>query len=124
MTVNNPSEGLSLMQQKKIRPVCAFTPASPKEGAFKDLATCKSQGLAIDDYYNVRSVVGAPGMTKAQQDYWVGVFKKVSDAKDWRDFMTKNALNPDFKSGDAFKKLIEEYEKIHRDIATKNGWVK
>ena len=121
VTVNNPSEGLSLMQQKKIRPVCAFTPASPKEPSGpRDLQVA---GLAIDDYYNVRSVVGAPGMTKVQQDYWVGVFKKVSAAKDWQDFMSKNALNPDFKSGDDFKKLIEDYEKLHRDIATKNGWV-
>jgi tripartite-type tricarboxylate transporter receptor subunit TctC len=123
VTVNNPSEGLALMQQKKIRPVCAFTPDPIKEGPFKDLVTCKSQGLAIDDYYNVRSVVGAPGLTKAQQDFWVGVFKKISDSADWKDFMTKNALNPDFRSGDAFKKLIEDFEKLHRDIATKNGWI-
>jgi tripartite-type tricarboxylate transporter receptor subunit TctC len=125
VTVNNPSEGIGLYQAspRKIRPVCAFTPASPKEGAFKDLPTCKSQGLAIDDYYNVRSVVGAPGLTKAQQDFWVGVFKKVSESKDWTDFMTKNALNPDFRSGDDFKKLIEQYETLHREIATKNGWI-
>jgi tripartite-type tricarboxylate transporter receptor subunit TctC len=124
-TVNNPSEGIGLYQQTppKIRPVCAFTPDSPKEGAFKDLPTCKSQGLAIDDYYNVRSVVGPPGMTAAQQTFWANVFKKVSDSADWKDFMTKNALVPDFRTGDQFKKLIEDYEKLHRDIATKNGWV-
>jgi tripartite-type tricarboxylate transporter receptor subunit TctC len=125
VTVNNPSEGLSLYQASppKIRPVCAFTPESPKEGAFKDLPTCKSQGLAIDDYYNVRSAVGPPGLSAAQQKYWTDVFEKVSKAKDWTDFMTKNALVPDFRSGDAFKKLIEDYERIHRDIATKNGWI-
>ena len=125
VTVNNPSEGLGLFTAtpRKIRPVCAFTPTSPAEGAFKDLATCKSQGLAIDDYYNVRSVVAAPGLTKVQQDFWVAVFKKVSDSADWKAFMTKNALVPDFRAGDDFKKLIEQYEQIHRDIATKNGWI-
>ena len=123
VTVNNPSEGRALMEQGKIRAVCGFIPESPKEGAFKDLPTCKSQGLAIDDYYNVRSVVAAPGLTPAQQAYWIDVFKKVSDSQEWKDFVTKNALTPDFKSGDAFKTLIEQYETIHRDIATKNGWI-
>jgi len=123
VTVNNPSEGRALMEQGKIRAVCGFIPESPKEGAFKDLPTCKSQGLAIDDYYNVRSVVAAPGLTPAQQTYWIDVFKKVSDSQEWKDFVTKNALTPDFKSGDAFKTLIEQYETIHRDIATKNGWI-
>jgi len=123
VTVNNPSEGKGLYGQKKIRPVCAFLAASPKEGTFKDLATCKSQGLAIDDYFNVRSVVAAPGLTTAQQTYWVGVFKQVSDSTEWQKFVTDNALNPDFRAGDDFKKLIEQYETIHREIATKNGWI-
>jgi putative tricarboxylic transport membrane protein len=123
VTVNNPAEGASLMQQGKIRAVCAFTPASPTEGAFKDLPTCKSQGLAIDDYYNVRSVVAAPGLTAAQQQYWIDVFKKVSESQEWKDFMAKNALVPDFRSGNDFKTLIEQYQKVHTDIATKNGWI-
>lgn len=123
VTVNNPSEGKGLFGQKKIRPVCAFVATSPTEGTFKDLATCKSQGLAIDDYFNVRSVVAAPGLTAAQQTYWVGVFKKVADSSDWKKFVTDNALNPDFRAGDDFKKLIEQYETIHREIATKNGWI-
>ncbi|HEX9435796.1 MAG TPA: tripartite tricarboxylate transporter substrate-binding protein [Candidatus Limnocylindria bacterium] len=123
VTVNNPSEGISLMQQKKIRPVCAFTPASPAEGAFKDLPTCKSQGLAIDDYYNVRSIVAPPGLTAAQQKYWADAFKKVSDSADWKKYMSDNALVPDYRAGDDFKKLIEQYETLHREIATKNGWI-
>ena len=123
VTVNNPSEGRALMEQGKIRAVCGFIPESPTEGAFKDLPTCKSQGLAIDDYYNVRSVVAAPGLTAAQQTYWIDLFKKVSESAEWKEFMTKNALVPDFRSGDAFKTLIEQYETIHRDIATKNGWI-
>jgi putative tricarboxylic transport membrane protein len=123
VTVNNPSEGKGLFGTKKIRPVCAFVATSPTEGTFKDLVTCKSQGLAIDDYFNVRSVVAAPGLTTAQQTYWVDVFKKVADSSDWKKFVADNALNPDFRAGDDFKKLIEQYETIHREIATKNGWI-
>jgi len=123
VTVNNPSEARSLMQAGKLKAICAFTPASPKEGLFKDLPTCKSQGLAIDDYYNVRSIVAPPGLSAGQQKFWIDTFKKVSDHADWKKFVTDNALDPDFRAGDDFKKLIEQYQKIHEEIATKYGWI-
>jgi len=124
-TVNNPSEGLGLYTASppKIKPLCAFLPSSPAEGTFKGLPTCKSQGLDIDDYYVMRAIMGAPGLSAGQQAYWADTFKKVFDSKDWQDFMKKNALNPDFKSGADFHKFIADYQKLHEDIAKKNGWV-
>lgn len=123
VTVNNPSEARSLMQAGKLKAICAFTPASPTEGLFKALPTCKSQGLAIDDYYNVRSIVAPPGLTAGQQKFWIDTFKKVSDHADWKKFVTDNALDPDFRAGEDFKKLIEQYQKIHEEIAKKYGWI-
>jgi putative tricarboxylic transport membrane protein len=123
ITVNNPSEGLGLYQQKKLRPLCAFTPASPTTGPYSGLATCKSQGLAIDDYYIMRAVMAPPGLTSAQQAFWVDVFKKVFESAKWKTFMDTNALVPDFRSGIDFRSFINNYEKLHIDIATKNKWV-
>jgi putative tricarboxylic transport membrane protein len=123
VTVNNPSEARALFQQGRLRAVCAFTPESPKEGIFKDLATCKSQGLAIDDYYNVRSVVGPPGMSAGGQRFWIDTFRKINDHADWKKFITDNALEPDFRAGEDFRRLIEQYQTLHQDIATKNGWI-
>jgi putative tricarboxylic transport membrane protein len=124
-TVNNPSEGLGLFQASpaKLRPLCTFQPSSPTSGPYKDLATCKSQGLAIDDYYIVRSIMGPPGLSAAQQKFWADVFKKVYDSQDWQDFCAKNALECKFAAGDDFKKIVEDFETLHRDIAKKNGWV-
>jgi len=125
VTVNNPSEGRALFQAspRKLRPLCTFQPASPKDGPFKDLATCKSQGLAIDDYYIVRSVMGPPGLSAAQQKFWIDVFKGVYDSKEWQDFAATNALDLKFVAGDDFKKLVGEFTKLHTDIAQKNGWL-
>ena len=124
-TVNNPSEGLGLYtaSPRKLRPLCAFTPASPKEGAYKDLATCKSQGLDITDYYIVRAIVGPPGLSAEQTKFWADVFKKVFDSADWKKFMQDNALDPDYRAGDDVKKLFADYDKLHQEIAQKNGWV-
>jgi putative tricarboxylic transport membrane protein len=123
VTVNNPSEGLALYQQKRLRPLCAFTPASPTTGVYAGLATCTSQGLAIDDYFVMRAIMAPPGLTPAQQAFWVDVFKKVYESEKWKKFMSDNALNPDFRSGIDFRTFINNYEKLHNDIATKNKWV-
>jgi putative tricarboxylic transport membrane protein len=124
-SVNNPSEGLALYQAspKKMRPLCAFTPDSPKAGAYSGLATCKSQGIAIDDYYIMRAIMAPPGLSPQQQAFWVDVFKKVYESDEWKKFMTDNALNPDFRSGLDFRQFILQYQQLHQDIATKFKWV-
>jgi tripartite-type tricarboxylate transporter receptor subunit TctC len=124
-TVNNPSEGLALFQAspKKLRPLCAFTPESPKGGVYSGLATCKSQGIPIDDYYIMRAVMAPPGLSAGQQAFWVDVFKKVYDSDEWKKFMTDNVLNPDFRSGADFRQFILQYQQLHEDIATKFKWI-
>jgi tripartite-type tricarboxylate transporter receptor subunit TctC len=123
VTVNNPSEGLGLYAQKKLRPLCSFTPTSPTTGVYAGLATCKSQGIPIDDYYIMRAIMAPPGLSAPQQAFWVDVFRKVFESAKWKDFMNTNALTPDFRSGIDFRAFISNYEKLHKDIATKNKWV-
>ena len=124
-TVNNPSEGLPFYQgtNKKLRPLCAFTPESPKTGVYTGLATCASQGIAIDDYFIMRAIVAAPGLTASQQAFWVDVFKRVYDSAEWKAFMDTNALQPDFRSGVDFRQFLTRYQQLHQDIATKFNWV-
>jgi tripartite-type tricarboxylate transporter receptor subunit TctC len=124
-TVNNPSEGKSLYggSPRKLRPLCTFEPASPTTGTFAGLATCTSQGLAISDYYIMRAIMAAPGLSAGQQAYWVDVFKKVSDSADWKQFVTDNNLNADFRSGADFQKMVNDYQKLHEDIAKQFNWV-
>jgi tripartite-type tricarboxylate transporter receptor subunit TctC len=124
-TVNNPSEGIGLFQAnpRKMRPLCAFTPAAPTAPVYKDVPTCKAQGLDISDYYIVRAIVGPPGLSATQTTFWADVFKKVFDSNDWKKFMTDNGLDPDYRAGDALKKLFDDYNKLHIDIAKKNGWI-
>jgi putative tricarboxylic transport membrane protein len=124
-TVNNPSEGLPLFSAnpKKVRPLCAFTPASPTKGVYNGLATCKSQGLAIDDYFVMRAIMGPPDLTPQQQAFWIDVFKKVSDSTEWKAKVDEFFLTPDFRTGLEFRQFILQYQQLHQDIATKFKWV-
>jgi len=125
-TVNNPSEGkagfASTEPGTKIRPLCTFEP-NPATLAGQAIPTCKSQGLAIDDYYIMRAIMAAPGLSAGQQAFWVDLFKKVYDSPDWKAFMTDNNLVPDFKSGADFQKFVSDYQKLHEDIARQFNWV-
>jgi len=122
-SVNNPSEGLQLYQAKKMKPLCAFMPASPTTAIYATLPTCKSQGIAIDDYFIMRAIMAPPGLSAGQQAFWVDVFKKVYESDEWKKFMSDNALQPDFKSGLEFRLFIQQYQQLHQDIATKFKWV-
>jgi len=124
-SVNNPSEGLALYQAspKKLRPLCAFMPASPTTPIYATLPTCSSQGIPIDDYFIMRAIMAPPGLSPAQQQFWIDVFKKVYDSDEWKKFMTDNALQPSFKSGLEFRQFILQYQQLHQDIATKFKWV-
>src|SRR6266852_5796247 len=124
-SVNNPSEGLPFYQSnpKKMRPLCAFMPDSPKTGIYAGLVTCPKQGIAIDDYFIMRAIVAAPGLSAAQQGFWVDVFKKVYDSAEWKKFMDDNVLQPDFRSGVEFRQFLSQYQQVHQDIATKFKWV-
>ncbi len=124
-SVNNPSEGLPFYQgaDKKMRPLCAFLPDSPKTGIYAGLVTCKTQGIPIDDYYIMRAIVAPPGLSAAQQAFWVDVFKKVFDSAEWKKFMDDNVLQPDFRSGVEFRQFLSQYQQLHQDIATKFKWV-
>ena len=92
-------------------------------GTFKDLPTCKSQGLPIDDYFIIRSIMAPPGLSAGQRAFWVDVFKKVYESDDWKKFMADNELKPDFRSGAEFDKLIADYQKLHEDIAKQFNWI-
>src|SRR5438445_4552196 len=122
-SVNNPSEGLQLYQAKKMKPLCAFMPASPTTAVYASLPTCQSRGIAIDDYFIMRAIMAPPGLSAGQQAFWVDVFRKVYDSDEWKKFMSDNALQPDFKSGLEFRLFIQQYQQLHQDIATKFKWV-
>src|SRR5438552_1976691 len=65
-SVNNPSEGLTLYQAspRKLRPLCAFMPASPTTPIYSTLPTCSSQGIPIDDYFIMRAIMAPPGLSQ------------------------------------------------------------
>ena len=118
-TVNNPSEALGWYEAKKVVPLAAFT--KKRLGALPDTPTFEELGHKNMDYFMQRSIVAPPKQPKDATAYYVGVFKKVSDSKEWRDYVAKKALFPDFLTGDELQKFFLAERDKHRTMLKKIG---
>ncbi len=125
-TVNNPSEGLALYQAapRKIRPICTFANAIPAAGPYKDLPTCKSQGLDVGiEYFIMRSVMAPPGLKPEEIAFHAQTFRKVFDSTEWKAFAETNVLENKFLVGADFAKFLDEYNTLHEGVMKAAGWV-
>lgn len=125
-TVNNPSEGLSLYQAspRRLRPVCTFSASSPAAGPYQGLPTCTSQGLDVGiEYFNVRSVMGPPGLKPSEVNFYADLLKKVFDSQEWREFAETNVLELKFVAGADFQKFADGYNQLHLDVMKQAGWI-
>jgi putative tricarboxylic transport membrane protein len=128
-TVNNPIEAVAQWRGGKVRPLCVFDdkPMGYDEPiadgkAWKDIPTCKSQGLDIE-YLMLRGIFMSPRATKDQIAYYVELFKKVRETPEWQDFMKTGAFNTTFMTGPDYAKWVETEEKRHELLMKEAGFL-
>ncbi|RED27308.1 putative tricarboxylic transport membrane protein [Rhodopseudomonas thermotolerans] len=128
-TVNNPIEAVAQWRGGKLRPLCVFD-AAPMDyaepvadgKAWKDVPTCKSQGLEIE-YVMLRGIFMGPKAKPDQVAYYVDLFRKVRDTPEWKDFMKSGAFNTSFMTGDKFAKWVSNEEKRHETLMKEAGFL-
>ena len=128
-TVNNPIEAVAQWRGGKLRPLCVFD-AQPMaydeqivDGkSWKDIPTCKSQGLDIE-YLMLRGIFMSPRATKDQVEYYIELFKKVRATPEWQDFMKSGAFNTTFMTGADYAKWVEAEEKRHETLMKDAGFL-
>ncbi len=99
-TVNNPIEAVSFWQAGNVRPLCVFAASRIEaQGPVKwqDIPTCKEAGVDIE-YQMLRGIFMSPGVSQEAVDYYVGLFQKVRETQEWKDFMAKGAFTQTFLS--------------------------
>ncbi len=122
LTVNNPSEGLPHYPDK-LTPVATFAEKRHEGTPYKDLATMKELGYPIT-YQMIRGIFGPPNMPKEAQEYYADLMRKVFELKEFQEFLSKNVLAPEFKTGPELVAWLDQYHELHKDIMTKAGWLK
>ncbi|MBL8333323.1 MAG: tripartite tricarboxylate transporter substrate binding protein [Rubrivivax sp.] len=128
-TVNNPIEAESHWRAGKLRPLCVMDKAAmpykdklTATQAWADVPTCASAGLPVD-YLMLRGIFMPPGVTPDQVSYYLGVFKKLRELPEWKEFMAKGAFNTTALAGPEYFDWLGRNEQQHRVLMKEAGFL-
>jgi putative tricarboxylic transport membrane protein len=128
-TVNNPIEAVAQWRGGKVRPLCVFDGKAldykdkiAENKSWNDVPTCKSAGLDVE-YTMLRGIFMAPGVTKDQTDFYVGLLQKVRETPEWQQLMKDGAFNQTFMTGADFAKWVGNEETRHHGLMKDAGFL-
>lgn len=121
-TVNNPSEQIGFWQAGKSRALAAFTPE--RLPAFPKVPTMAELGHKGMVYFMQRSIIAPEGISKEVQAFYVGVFKKVHESKDWIDYTTKKSLGRAWLTGHQLMGFFLDEREMHEKLLRDAGELK
>ncbi|MBN9448112.1 MAG: tripartite tricarboxylate transporter substrate binding protein [Bosea sp.] len=128
-STNNPAEDVANWRGGATRPLCVFsdqkmTYSTPvAEGkSWADIPTCASQGLNVT-YQMLRGMFMPGKVTKDQQAFYVSLFKKVSETPEWKEYLARSALVPDYRDGEAFVQFLKADEAKHAKLMGDAGFM-
>jgi putative tricarboxylic transport membrane protein len=122
-SVNNPSECVGHWKAKRVRPLAVLDSARIALPEWDQIPTMKEAAGKDVSYTMLRGIFAAPGISKEQQAYYVGLMKKVTESADWKRYVTDNALKANFMTGPEYVKWLEKAEVLHKDLMTKGDLV-
>ena len=117
-TVNNPSEQAGFWQAGKSRPLATFTPTRLR--VFPNVPTFRELGHDLV-YFKQHSIVAPPGIGKEIQAYYVDVFSKVYESKEWQDYLSKKGMIPGWLTGAKLTKYFVAERAAHRKLLKSLG---
>lgn len=127
--VNNPNENVGQWQAGAIRPLCVFAPqrmaeSEPVSGdmGWHDIPTCAEQGLDIQSYQMPRTVWLPAGTDPEVLAYYRDVLQKVSESRDWQDYLAKTSQSATFMTGEELASFIEASEADAVKVFEAEGW--
>src|SRR3954462_4626869 len=127
--VNNPSENAEVWRAGQVRPLCVFdkeriqykSKVTDKQ-SWNDIPTCKEEGLDVQ-YLMLRAMFLPGKVTAEQTQFYVDLFKKVTQTAEYKDYMEKQALKPIFLTGKDMLKFLEEDGALNKNLMTEAGFV-
>jgi putative tricarboxylic transport membrane protein len=74
-------------------------------------------------YTMLRAFFLPSGVTADQTKFYADVMRKVVATPEWKEYLEKNALKPDYREGAALNDFLVKDEVRHRDIMKKAGFM-
>jgi len=123
-TVNNPSEAVSHWKAGRLRALATIDHERINLPLWNEVPTMKESTGVDLSYFMLRGVFAAPDITKDQRDYYIGLFKKVTETSEWKKYMSDMGLKAAFLTGADYVKWLEGKEALTQDLMTKGGLIK
>jgi putative tricarboxylic transport membrane protein len=127
--VNNPSENVAQWRAGQVRALCVFAAQRmvfktkvTSDQSWADIPTCKEAGVDVQ-YQMLRAFLLPSGTTAEQVAFYVDLFKKVTAAPEWKEYVEKNALKETFLTGPELTKFLENDEAFHRTLMKEAGFL-
>ncbi len=127
--VNNPSENLEVWRAGQVRALCVFDKERiayktkvTETQSWNDIPTCKEEGLDVQ-YLMLRAMFLPGKVTPEQKDFYVDLFKKVTQTAEYKDYMEKQALKPVYMDGTEMMKFLEDDDALNKSLMTEAGFV-
>ncbi|WP_339230580.1 tripartite tricarboxylate transporter substrate binding protein [Aeribacillus sp. FSL K6-2833] len=103
----------------KVR-VLAVTAPERLGGVLKDVPTLKE--LGIDAEFTIwRGVFGPKQMSDDAKKFWENTFKKLSEHEKWKEELTKQGWEPEYKGSKEFTQFLQEQEQLISDMLKSLG---
>jgi tripartite-type tricarboxylate transporter receptor subunit TctC len=126
---NNPSESIAQWRAGQVRALCLFsdrrsgyTAKVTEAQSWADIPTCKEQGLDVS-YNMLRGFFLPGGVTAEQTKFYADLLKKVVETPEFKEYLEKNALRPDFMVGQQFADFLAKDEARHAEIMKSAGFM-
>ncbi|WP_445659456.1 Bug family tripartite tricarboxylate transporter substrate binding protein [Aeribacillus sp. FSL K6-1121] len=89
-------------------------------GVLKDVPTLKE--LGIDAEFTIwRGVFGPKQMSDDAKKFWENTFKKLSEHEKWKEELTKQGWEPEYKGSKEFTQFLQEQEQLISDMLKSLG---
>jgi len=115
-TVNNPAEAVSHWKAGRLRPLALLDHERMPFAGWKDIPTMKEAAGKDISYLMLRGIFMAPGVKQEEIDFYVNVFKKVTETPEWKKYCEDMGLKPAFITGAEYVKWLEGKEKETKDL--------
>ena len=123
-TVNNPAEGVSHWKAGRLRALAVVDRERINLPDWDKIPTMKEATGFDMSYHMLRGIFMPPGVSKEVQEWYIELFRKVTETPEWKKYVSDSALKSAFLTGSAYVKWLEEKEGLTKDLMKKGGLIK
>lgn len=123
-TVNNPAEGVSHWKAGRLRALAVVDRERINLPDWDKIPTMKEATGFDMSYHMLRGIFMPPGVSKEVQEWYINLFRKVTETPEWKKYVSDSALKSAFLTGPDYVKWLEEKEGLTKDLMKKGGLIK